>query len=227
MSTQELSSSRWCNCCIIVHLARDHAVPERFRREEKRYIPELDSFKDFEPGNGQQNSVSSFCSDKSGGLPVFPVLLSEAVSCQRSARSDGCWHGFVCLSWCFILFLENYMNCTVRAITSLLMQVTFLWAPHSKQTVLFKMVLSTAEQCVGVLYALFTPSASYAVSSHRAFPASLSSHTVCPALFVLHCPKGPALGWARGSVTVGLTAAGYCLGARTDWPAGNCKKQHL
>lgn len=39
----------------------------------------------------------------------------------------------------------------------------------------------------------FTPSASYAVSSCRAFSASLSSHMVCLALFALHCPK--ALHW--------------------------------
>lgn len=55
VSTQGLSGLRWCNCCIIVHLANDHAVPKRLHRERKKYIPEWDSFEQFEPRSRQCN----------------------------------------------------------------------------------------------------------------------------------------------------------------------------
>lgn len=65
VSTKELSSPRCCNCCIIVNLARDHAVS--IERKENTFL-NWTVLKILNEGMGNRIlSVFSFCSDKSGG----------------------------------------------------------------------------------------------------------------------------------------------------------------
>lgn len=157
----------------------------------------------------------SFSSDKS--LELFSVSSLTCWSCRLwgvRGQHTLTWHGFMGLSWCFILFLKSHINCKVRAILFLLMPVTFFWAPHPKQC--FSKQFWTV--CWSPI-SLASTSASYALLSHSAFSTSLSSHRVYLALFTPRCPQAPTLGWARD----GILHCGSCsCGVLTGWPGCMC-----